>query len=271
MNKTKENVMSAILENNHLYSEGALNRPKSKPLTNILRAIFGPLNEWSIFERYWLVVFAVLSIVTFAFSGGGVLGLIASITGMLSVILVAKGRISNYFFGVIQAIIYGYISYTYAIYGEVMLNLMYYLPMNIIGFFIWKKNKVDDSNSINGEQVTAKRMTKKEMIVSVLVVSIAIVLYATLLSSINGSVIGVDSATTILSVYAMILMVKRYAEQWIIWIIVNALSIIMWLIAISYQGGDDYSMVIMWSAFLVNSIYGYINWMRISKPEAIRN
>jgi nicotinamide mononucleotide transporter len=66
----------------------------------------------------------------------------------------------------------------------------------------------------------------------------------------------VDAFTTFGSLFAMYLMVKRYKEQWILWIIINALSIIMWLKI------GDMVMVVMWSAYLVNSVYGLYKWSK---------
>ncbi|EUJ37880.1 hypothetical protein BTHER_03254 [Brochothrix thermosphacta DSM 20171 = FSL F6-1036] len=62
-----------------------------------------------------------------------------------------------------------------------------------------------------------------------------------------------DSITTAISVVAQILMTLRYKEQWLLWIVVNILSIILWIIA------GNPSMVAMWVAFLFNSSYGYYN------------
>ena len=71
----------------------------------------------------------------------------------------------------------------------------------------------------------------------------------------------------VLSVIAQFLMVKRYAERWVLWIVVNGLSIVLWAITLLQSGGNDWSMLVMWTAFLVNSIYGYVNWIKMSKEQ----
>jgi len=58
-------------------------------------------------------------------------------------------------------------------------------------------------------------------------------------------------------------MAKVYMEQWILWIIVDVVSIIMWAIVVFKQGSNDIGLFIMWSAFLVNAIYGYYNWVKM--------
>ncbi|MCD8502778.1 MAG: hypothetical protein LRY71_15325 [Bacillaceae bacterium] len=39
----------------------------------------------------------------------------------------------------------------------------------------------------------------------------------------------------------------------------------LWISALIATGGNDISILVMWSAFLVNSIYGYMNWTKLSK------
>ena len=63
------------------------------------------------------------------------------------------------------------------------------------------------------------------------------------------------------SVIAFTLMVMRFREQWVLWIIVNVVSITMWIMS----GG--FLMALMWFAYLVNSIYGYWNWSKETPPE----
>jgi nicotinamide mononucleotide transporter len=64
-------------------------------------------------------------------------------------------------------------------------------------------------------------------------------------------------------------MLKRFAEQWAVWIAVNILSIILWVSALLATGGNDWTMLVMWSAFLVNSVYGYVNWVKMSKQQEV--
>ena len=89
-----------------------------------------------------------------------------------------------------------------------------------------------------------------------------------MLHTIGGASIGLDSATTILSIVAQFMMLARYAEQWLMWIIINILSIIMWAQSIISQDGNDYPTLVMWIAFLCNSIYGYINWRKLYKQQS---
>lgn len=74
----------------------------------------------------------------------------------------------------------------------------------------------------------------------------------------------VDSMSTVFSVIAQILMIKRFMEQWIIWIIVDIVSVIMW-IAVFFNGGESIAVLIMWSVFLVNAVIMFVKWLKESK------
>ncbi|MWP82117.1 nicotinamide riboside transporter PnuC, partial [Glaesserella parasuis] len=58
-------------------------------------------------------------------------------------------------------------------------------------------------------------------------------------------------------VAAQALMLLRYREQWLLWIALNILSIVLW--------AENPSMYIMYSAYLLNSLYGYYNWTKLQK------
>lgn len=69
----------------------------------------------------------------------------------------------------------------------------------------------------------------------------------------------VDSFTTTASVVAMWLSVRRYAEQWWIWIAVDVFSVWMWWDNIQ-AGNANWATLIMWTVFLANAVYGCIKW-----------
>ncbi|MCP1771804.1 nicotinamide riboside transporter PnuC [Neisseria perflava] len=89
---------------------------------------------WTKFEAVWLMLFLAIQIAVFVIQPDSLLATIAAITGILCVVFVGKGKISNYFFGLISVSLYAYISYTYTLYGEMMLNLLVYVPVQFIGF-----------------------------------------------------------------------------------------------------------------------------------------
>lgn len=77
------------------------------------------------------------------------------------------------------------------------------------------------------------------------------------LQAAGGSSTGLDGLTTIITVAAQILMILRYREQWLLWIGLNILSIFLW--------AETPAIYLLYSAYLLNSLYGYYNWTKLVK------
>lgn len=216
------------------------------------------LNGWTLFEKTWLIASTIVMIALSLIWKDSLVALVSGVTGIIGVVLCAKGKISTYFFATINVALYAWICFENMLYGEVMLNTLYFIPMNILGFILWNKKKDEDGN------VEAKALTKKGLVILFIGLALAIFAYYQLLKSLGGNLQLIDSITTVTSVVALILQVLRYKEQWLIWIIVNIVSIVMWIMLLSTPEGSI-TMIVMWSAYLMNSIYGYINWSKLNK------
>ena len=105
---------------------------------------------WTKFEALWLCFFLTIQLVIFAIQPDGWIATIAAITGILCVVFVGKGKISNYLFGLISVSLYAYTSYTFGLYGEMQLNLLVYVPVQFIGFYLWRKH-MTNKNTVNSD------------------------------------------------------------------------------------------------------------------------
>lgn len=227
------------------------------------------LKQWTPFELIWLVV-ATATITTLGFIWQDTwLGMVSSIAGIICVVLAAKGKIATFYFGIIQAATYAYIAYGYGLYGEAMLNAFFYFPLQFVGIWLWMKHRKPNTEATRGEDIYAKRLTIKQWAFIIPALAVVIVGYGWILTTINAQQVHLDSFAVILSVFAQILMTLRYADQWTMWIIVNVLTIALWFNTLIQQGGNDWTIFAMWCAFLVNSIYGWLNWRKLAKatPE----
>ena len=223
------------------------------------------LKGWTTFEKTWLSIFMVINVYLFFAFDDTMLGLISSTAGVLCVVLAGKAKISTYYVGMIQASTYTYIAWSYGLFGEAMLNGLFYFPIQFIGIYLWSKAKTKES--IRGEEVLVKKLNKKQILQLTGITIVASIGYAYLLDFIGGQQVRLDSVAVVLSIIAQFLMIKRYVEQWILWITVNVLTITLWVIVLIQQGGNDWAMVLMWSAFLFNSVVSYINWNKIHKGQ----
>lgn len=221
--------------------------------------------DWTKFEKCWLIISVTLLIIASYLWKSPWYGFVASITGMVCVVLAAKGRISTYVWGIVNCIFYAYVAYGWQLYGEVMLNMLYFLPMQFVGFYFWNKKEAKDPNIKGGVKV--KFLTNYDRIGLAILSIISVVLFRTILEIMVGNLTWYDSISTVLSIIAMILLAKAYMEQWILWIVVDIVSIIMWFIVVFKQGSNDIGVLIMWTAFLINAIYGFYNWIKMYNDQ----
>lgn len=225
--------------------------------------------NWTNYELIWLAVSTLLILSLSVMWKDTLLGTISSVTGIISVVLCAKGKINYLYWGTIQCTTYGYIAYTYGLFGESILNLLVFLPANIITFFLWKKNTKNPDKAVNGEDVITRRLTKKQWMFLTPLIVVASLVFGEVLKYMGASQSYLDGIIVILSLFAQYLLTFRYAEQWLVWILINALTIILWVVALVTTGGNDYGVLVMWIAFLLNSIYGMLNWYKISKGDVV--
>ncbi len=174
---------------------------------------------------------------------------IAAVCGIVCVVLCAAGRKSQYYWGFFNIFGYIIIAWLNRYYGEVMLNALYYLPTQFIGLFIWSRNYNESSNSVR-----CKKMSMSQICIYLVISGIFVSGYQVILSELKGNATWLDSTSTILSVIANALMVFRYREQWILWIVVDIVTVVMWVLA------GDWIMTTMWSVFLLNACYGLYKW-----------
>ena len=220
------------------------------------------LNElwmgYNLFEKLFLIGMLLLQIIVYIIVPDSVIGIISGISGIFSVVLCAKGKISFYFIGFVQTISYIYLAFTNAFYGEVIENIFYLVTM-VWGIFLWKKNmqKNDDGTS----DVLARKFTPTQWVISVIGTAVLTFIVGFLLDKIGNNQAYLDAATNVMAIVAQFLMIWRFREQWLWWIIINVICIVMWFNA------GNWSMVAMYIAWTVNAAYGWCNWSKLNKEQ----
>ena len=77
-----------------------------------------------------------------------------------------------------------------------------------------------------------------------------------------------DASTVVLQITAQLLMIRMFAAQWPFWIATNVLTIFAWsLVLLTTPDSAPYAVptLLMWIAFLINSVYGAVSWHRGAK------
>lgn len=220
------------------------------------------------FDWFLIIGTTLVSAVSQLVSGSwDTLGFIVAVTGIINLVLCARGNIWNYAFGIVYNAIYVYISWKSRLYADSAIYLLYYLPMQFIGWFSWKKNQNQESGAVN-----AVHLTRKTALVLLLAAAVLIPVFAWILGlpAVGDSQPWLDATTTVVSILAMYMMVKAIAEQWYIWIVLDAVQVVKWTIA-TIRGEEHAAlMLVMFAFFLANAVYGLIQWNGLAKQASAR-
>lgn len=215
---------------------------------------------YSPFEKLFLLTMIVVQVVVFAITPDTPLNIVAGIAGVISVVMCAKGRTIFYFIGFIQTCTYLFLAWQNQFYGEVLENIFYFVTM-IWGIFVWKNNEVENADGTR--DVAAKKFTWKQWVGSIVLTIIATIGMGYWLEGIGSAQAYTDAATNVMAVFAQLLMVWRYREQWIWWFFIDIFCIKLWWVA------GNWSMVAMYVAWTANTIYGWINWSKLNKEQNV--
>ncbi|MBB6370889.1 nicotinamide riboside transporter PnuC [Chryseobacterium shigense] len=217
------------------------------------------LKSWKPFEIIWLLSFSLLGIIITLVSKDNWLNFLVLVSGIFCVVLAAKGSIWNYVLGTVNTVAYAYVAFTNGLFGEVGLYTLFFLPMNIVGYFMWKKHLKDNI-------VEMKALNIKSVLMMFLITVLGCIFLGYFLSTIHGQNNPyLDGMSTVISIVATVLMIFRYKEQWLLYVILNIITVIIWIIRTLNGSESGVMMTVMWSAFLINAIYGYYNWNKGSK------
>ena len=213
---------------------------------------------YNLFEKLFMLSMLLMQIIVFCIAPDTPLGIISGIAGVISVVLCAKGKISFYFIGFVQTISYLFLAWQNQFYGEVLENIFYFVTM-IWGIFVWKKNM--EHNNDGTSDIKAKKFTITQWIFALVGTIVATVFMGYWLTTIGSAQAYTDAATNVMAIFAQILMVRRYREQWLWWILIDLFCIKMWFVA------GNWSMVAMYIAWTANCIYGWYNWSKLNKRQ----
>lgn len=215
--------------------------------------------DWSTGEKCWLVFVLVFQTVVWAYNKNTAFMLVMALASSLNLVLGAKGKVAGLYFAIIYSAMYAYSCFSIPLYGEIMYNLIYSIPVSAFAIYTWKKNTGESG------EVKFRTMTPKFAVMIVAVTIIGVIGYSRILQWMGGNFAFMDSLTTVVSVIASLLYVLRYSEQWLMWVIVNVLSIIMWIMVLLSGDKSAAMMIAMKIVNLCNSSYGYWNWRKLAK------
>ena len=191
------------------------------------------------------------------------LTLLASLIGVTSLIFSAKGNPFGQLLMILFSLLYGVISFGFKYYGEMITYLGMTMPMAVFALISWLKNPYKENKS----EVKVNTISKKEVLLMLLGTTIITILFYFILSYFNTANILPSTLSVTTSFIAVYLTFRRSPFFALAYAANDIVLIVLWIMASVYDI-RYISVVVCFIAFLVNDIYGFINWQSMKTRQS---
>lgn len=191
------------------------------------------------------------------------LEILGTLVGLIYLWLEYRASIWLWVANVVMPAIYVVVYYQAGLYADFGINI-YYLLVSVYGILYWWKGRQGgDVQSSKEVQELAISHTPGQMWARLGIISLALFLLIAfiLISSTDSTVPWLDSFTTALSIVAMWMLARKYVEQWLVWIVMDAVSAGLYIYKELYFTAGLYAL------YTVIAYFGYVEWKRLMKSS----
>ena len=220
------------------------------------------LKDWTNFEKLLLFGSIIIVTITGLCFKSDLLTITCSIVGIITVLLLAKGKNLGQVFGLLITILYSIVSFKNKYYGEVLIYALLMFPMFVIGIFSWIKHKNEKTNSVEINSIKKNEW----IIISFAFAGIFVGIYY-LLKSFNTSELFVSTISVLASLFAVYLQIRRSKYSFSFYILNDIILIFLWGIPVVRGSYMLFPMLLNPTINLINDIYGFYNWKKTEKIQ----
>lgn len=210
----------------------------------------------------WISSVLLILVSFFLFDKENYLTLTASLIGVTSLIFNAKGNPTGQVLMVIFSILYGIISYSFNYYGEMITYLGMTMPMAVFALISWLRNPYKG----NKAEVKVNHINKKETVFMLILTAAVTAVFYFILRHFNTANLLPSTLSVTTSFMAVYLTFRRSSWYAIAYAANDIILIILWIFA-SMTDISYISVIICFAMFLVNDIYGFISWKKMSARQ----
>lgn len=182
------------------------------------------------------------------------LEILGTIVGFIYLWLEYKASIKVWIVGIIMPAIYIFVFFKAGLYADFGINI-YYLLAALYGYIGWKYGfkKKNKSEAVDNLPITHAPL-KLYLHLTIMFMIAWAAIYYILKCYTNSNVPIADSFINALSIIALWMLAKKFVEQWIAWIIVDAVSTGLFI----YKG--LYPTAGLYAVYTIVAIFGYYKW-----------
>jgi len=193
----------------------------------------------------------------FAWISSNHIELLASVLGIVYVILATRQNIWCWLAGIINVALYIFIFFDARLYGDMSLQMVYLL-LSIYGWYSWKYGRSGGKEKLNITSLKLKRSMFLLMIVVILSV-----LFGYMLSYTNSDIPYWDGLTTALGLIATWMTARKILENWLVWIFTDLLCVGI------YYYKELNPTAVFYLIMTILAVIGYYKWKRSMKEETV--
>ncbi len=190
--------------------------------------------------------------------------LAASLIGVTSLIFNAKGNPLGPLLIIVFSVLYGMISYTFDYYGEMITYLGMSAPMAVFALVSWLRNPYKGNKS----QVSIGKVGKKEAVFMFALSAVVTLIFYFILDALNTANMIPSTISVTTSFLAVYLTFRRSEYYALAYAANDVVLIILWTMA-TMRNISYLSVIICFVVFLINDIYGFVNWKRMKKIQSL--
>ena len=211
----------------------------------------------------WICSVALIVIAFCIWDRVNFLTLAASLIGVTSLIFCAKGNPVGQVLIIIFAVLYGIISWMVAYYGEMITYVGMTAPMAVYALIVWLKHPFAGKRA----EVKVNRLRAREYIIMALIAAAVTVAFYFILEAFHTANLIPSTISVTTSFVAVYLTARRSPFYALAYAANDVVLIVLWSMAAAADP-SCLSVVICFCVFLVNDLYGFVNWMRMQRRQA---
>lgn len=208
----------------------------------------------------WLGSALVISLSYIVFRIEGYMTLVASIVGVTALIFLAKGDVLGQILTVIFSVLYAIVAYRFRYWGEMITYLGMTMPIAMVAVVTWLKNPYK-----KGEVKIRHTTPLIWSVLSVTAVVVTTVFYF-ILRYFKTPNLFISTVSIITSYMAASLAMLRSPYYALFYAANDVVLIILWILA-TINDISFLPMILCFICFLVNDIYGFINWQIMKRNQ----
>lgn len=188
--------------------------------------------------------------------------LAASLIGSTSLIFNAKGNPVGQALMIVFSLLYAVIFYTFSYFGEMITYLGMTAPMSVFALITWLRNPYKGNHA----EVTVNRIGKLEYSLMYLLTAVVTFVFYFILDYFNTANIIPSTLSVSTSFIAVYLTFRRSPYFALAYAANDLVLILLWVLA-AKENISYLSVIICFTMFLINDLYGFMRWKQMEKRQ----